>query len=125
MKMTPLRSPKDPIYFCLLLALKWMKDESSGGRKERKIELRLKVLEERMVDENMMNTTLSNQGKDFHFNENNISLFSHIHFFYRVYMFRGSDEYVGGIASQEEMRLWQLWQLFAVCTHASSLFLIL
>ena len=43
MKMTPLRSPDDPVYFCLLLALKWVKEDSSGGRKERKIELGLKV----------------------------------------------------------------------------------
>ena len=69
MKMTPLRSPNDLIYFCLLLSLKWMKEDISGGRKERKIELGLKVLEERMVDKNTMNTIFSNQGKDFHFNK--------------------------------------------------------
>ena len=49
-KMTPLRSLNDPIYFCLLLTLIWMKDDSCGGRKERKIELGVRILEERMVD---------------------------------------------------------------------------
>ena len=45
-----MRSLNDPIFPLLLLTLIWMKEDSSGGRKERKIELGVKILEERMVD---------------------------------------------------------------------------
>ena len=37
-KMTPLRSPNDPTNLCLLLVLKWMKDDRTGRRIKRKIE---------------------------------------------------------------------------------------
>ena len=38
-KMTLLGLPPIQYNFCLLLNLKWMKDDSSGGRKEKSIEL--------------------------------------------------------------------------------------
>ena len=43
-------SPHHQRYSWLLLNLKRMKDGSNGGRKERKIELEVKILEVRMVD---------------------------------------------------------------------------
>ena len=46
---------------CLLINLKWMKDDSSGGRIERRIELGMRFGREKDKDEHKNTVAISNQ----------------------------------------------------------------